>query len=190
MFFLFLGYFDFTLLKWTALGHNFQKHNCGTKMTEYILFWGKMKRRSGIPSILDTWKEQFLTLFPLDEKRIFSDDDEMKQIIIMSRKEMQWQFSFIKFFISNNASKKIVKTIKAKFQNFSSTLIYFKKICIPTCWFSRVMNNPIAVSGFEPSLLQICQWLCPTDLHIFMVDRIRIVRCVNLSSLKVDWRTL
>lgn len=84
-----------------------------------------MQRRGGIPSILDTWKEQFLTLFPLDGKRIFSDEDEMKQILIMSINADSDNFHLLNFAYQIMLVKKIVKTIEAKFKKYLSTLIYF-----------------------------------------------------------------
>lgn len=45
------------------------------------------------------------------------------------------------------------------------------------------MNNPTVVSDCEPSFLQICQWLCQTDLYIFIVNKI------GMASLIVEWRT-
>lgn len=45
---------------------------------------------------------------------------------------------------------------------------------MPTYWSVTVMNNSNAVSGFEISLVQICQWLGQTDMHTFMVNRINI----------------
>lgn len=33
---------------------------------------------------------------------------------------------------------------------------------------AMVMNNPIVFLGFEPSFLQICQWLCQIDVPTFM----------------------
>lgn len=43
-----------------------------------------------------------------------------------------------------------------------------------------LLIGPHAVSGLEPSLLQICQWLCQSDRHIFLVNR------SGMASLTVD----